>query len=102
VADSDDNVEIRGLASILDEGEEPPFLDLTLRCDGQEYRAAVLAVEDSWAVRVSDDWGHSCSEEADLYATQADAILIAMLIALDHSRAHAHAVAHSPVLPSIL
>jgi hypothetical protein len=82
----EDSIEIGGLASIVDEGEEPPFLDLALRCNGQEYRAAILAAEGSWAVRVQDDWGRSCSEETDLYATQGDAILVAMLIALDHSR----------------
>jgi hypothetical protein len=83
---NDDIVCIAGLAPILDEGKDPPpFLELTLRCNGREYRAAIIAAEDEWAVRVRDASARSLTEDVDLYATQGDALLVAMLIALDDS-----------------
>jgi len=83
----DDAVEIAGLSPLLDEGPDTPVLDLTLRCNGATYRASILPVETEWAVRVRDEWDRSCTEDVDIYATQTDALLIALLIVLDHSRA---------------
>jgi hypothetical protein len=82
-----DLVQISGLATILDEGEgAPPYLELTLRCNGHEYNAAILAAESDWVVRVRDGSARSLTEDVDLYASQGDALLVALLIALDDSR----------------
>jgi hypothetical protein len=63
----DDTVTVTGLAEILEDEEELPYLDLSVRCLGRSYRAAVLASD-------------------ELYETQADAILAAQLMALDLAR----------------
>ncbi|HLJ69085.1 MAG TPA: hypothetical protein VKX16_17160 [Chloroflexota bacterium] len=88
----DDSITVDGLAALLDDQSEPPYLELTLRCNGQEYRVAILAAGGEWAVRVADSWGKSCTDPEDLYATQADALLVALLIAIDDSRKHEESV----------
>lgn len=84
----DDTVTIAGLAEILDDEEELPYLDLTVRCLGRTYRAAVLASDGEWTVNLRDERGRSCPGSGELYETQADAILAAQLMALDLARRH--------------
>jgi hypothetical protein len=81
----DDTIEISGLNVLLEEDADPPYLDLTLRCNRQEYRAVILAAEEEWAVNVRSQDGALHSEDGELFPSQAAAILAAMLIALDHS-----------------
>src|SRR5947209_19933162 len=84
----DDAVTITGLAEILDDEEELPYLDLTVRCLGRSYRAAVLAGEGEWTVNLRDERDRSCPGSGELYETQADAIVAALLMALDLARRH--------------
>ena len=82
----DDAIEIQGLTPFLDDEEDPLVLDLTLACHGRIYRAAILPAEEEWAVNMREAGGRPCPANGELYATQADAILAAMLTALELSR----------------
>ena len=77
-----DTVEIEGLTPLLDDDEEPPYLELTLRCNEQSYRTTILPADGEWTMRIEDGLGKSCPGSGEFYPTQADAILAAMLTAL--------------------
>lgn len=81
-----DALEIVGLSDILDEDEELPYLDLGIRCADRTFRLAILAAEGQWTVNLRDERGRSCPGSGEFYDTQSDAILAALLIALDLSR----------------
>ncbi len=76
-------MEVVGLRALLEAEEDPPYLDLTLRLQGRQFRAAILAADGEWTVNLRDERGKSCPGSGELYDAQADAILAAMLIALD-------------------
>lgn len=81
-APPDDTLEISGLSAILDEDEDLPYLELTLRASRGSFRAAILQAEGSWTVNVRDENGRSCPGSGELYDTQGEAIYGAMLLAL--------------------
>jgi hypothetical protein len=80
-----ETVEIEGLTPILDDDEEPPYLELVLRCNEHAYRAAILPADGEWTLRIEDALGKTCPGSGEFYATQADAILAALLTALELS-----------------
>jgi hypothetical protein len=80
-----DTVEIEGLTPLLDDDEEPPYLELVLRCNEQTYRTAILPADGEWTLRIEDGFGKTCPGSGEFYPTQADAILAAMLTALELS-----------------
>jgi hypothetical protein len=82
----DDAIRIEGLSVLLDDDIQPPYLELGLGCGGQTFQAAILAAEEDWAVIVRDENGRPCVGDGELYATQAGAILAALLTALETSR----------------
>jgi hypothetical protein len=82
----DDAIEVTGLAPLLDDDETLPYLDLQLRAAGRCFQVAVLVADEEWTVNVRDERGKSCPGSGDLYPTQADAFLAAMLIVLDITR----------------
>jgi hypothetical protein len=82
----DDTVCLAGLAEILEDEEELPVVELTVRCLGRTFKATVLAAEGEWTVNLRDERGKSCPGSGELYDTQADAILAAQLMALDLAR----------------
>jgi hypothetical protein len=81
-----ETVEISGLVPLIEDEEELPYLDLTLRCLGRTFRAAILVSEECWTVNVRDERGRSCPGSGDLYDTQAEAILAASLMVISLSR----------------
>ena len=82
----EDAIEVAGLVPLLDDDEVLPYLDLHLRSAGRSFQAAVLIADEEWTVNVRDERGRSCPGSGDLYATQTDAILAAMMIVLDITR----------------
>lgn len=78
-----DTVSVTGLFPLLDEDETPAYLELGLRCRGRSYRAAILPVEEEWALSLRDESGRQLPGERDLYPTQVGAILAAMLTVID-------------------
>lgn len=85
-----DTVEVEGLSVILDDEVDPPYLELRLRCNGQEHTATILAAEDEWALNLRGGEIQSEPDDVQLYPAQSDAIVAAMLIALETSRASSH------------
>jgi hypothetical protein len=83
---ADDRLEIEGLAAILDEDTELPYLDLTLRYGARSYRVAVLLTEDGWTVNVRDSRGKSVPGSGEFYPDQGSAVLAASLIAIESAR----------------
>lgn len=75
-----DEIEVTGLAALLQDEENLPYLELSLRLQGELFRAVVLAAGDEWTVNVRDGRGKSCPGSGDGYDTQAAAIVGAMLI----------------------
>jgi hypothetical protein len=81
----EDTIEITGLSVLLDEEFPRPFLDLTLRCNGQTFRAGILAVEDDWALHLKREDGERIPSDGEFYPTEAGAILAALLCVLEAS-----------------
>lgn len=77
-----DEVTISGIDVLLDEEADPPYLELRLRAGTRSFVAAILATEDLWALNIRDEQNHALPSDGELYATQSDAILAAMLTAL--------------------
>jgi hypothetical protein len=80
-------VTINGLEALLDEDADPPYLELRLHAGTRDFAASILAVENNWALTMREDQGHPMPDGGDLYSTQADAILAALLTALHESYA---------------
>jgi hypothetical protein len=81
----DDEIEIAGLGELLD-ADAAPVLDLRLRCAGRSFRAFVMVAEEQWTVSVRDDLNRTCPGSGELYATQADAVMASLLMALEATR----------------
>lgn len=81
-----DAVEVAGLEEVLDEDEELAYLELRLRCRDRTFRAAILRGEEEWTLNLRDERGRSLPGSGELYATQADTIVAALLLALEVSR----------------
>jgi hypothetical protein len=86
LAVDEDAVEVSGLGVLLDDDPEPPVLELGIRARQSTFRCTVLAVEEEWALNVRDERGVNLAADVELWATQAGAILGAMLVALDSAR----------------
>lgn len=82
----DDRLEIEGLAAILDEDSELPYLELVLRYGVRTFKAAILSADEGWTVNVRDESGRVVPGSGDIYADQAAAIVAASLIVVDTAR----------------
>lgn len=80
-----DAVTLTGLSVLLDEDAPPPYLELGLEYGGKSYRAAVLAVEEEWALHLRDVTGKTLLSEPELYPTQGAAVLAALVAVLSRS-----------------
>ena len=80
---SDSPIEVSGLSVILEDEEQLPYLELTLRCNGRGFRASILVAEDEWALRMREEGGPQVPTKDAMYPTQADAIVAAMLTTLE-------------------
>ena len=81
--DADDAVEVLGLSSVLEEEGELPIMELKVRANGHGYRASILTADGEWALSMREEGGTHLRREEAMYATQGEAIVAAMLAALD-------------------
>lgn len=79
----DDALEIRGLSVVLEAEQEPPYLELVVRCGGSTYGAAVLAAGKEWTLRMKDEDGKALPCPDEPFATQHAAVYAALLTVLD-------------------
>lgn len=79
----DDTLEVRGLSVVLEAEQEPPYLELLVRCGAESYRAAILAAGGEWTLRLTTEDGEPVPSPDEPFATQHVAVYAALLSVLD-------------------
>jgi len=79
----EDTVEIRGLSVVLEAEQDPPYLELQIRCGGQAFRALILTEGQEWSLRLLTEDGDIATTSSEPFLTQHAAVYAAILAALD-------------------